>query len=135
MADASPDHPQAIAAALGVLDRHIAALNAGDAAALARTLHFPHYRLAGGRMRIWESAANYLEDFHARAGDAWHHSAWEFRNPIGCSPDKVHLDVGFCRYRADGFGSLADLFALEGCPLYNPSFPALFSRNRLPSRM
>lgn len=102
MADASPGHPQAIAAALGVLDRHIAALNARDAAALARTLHFPHYRLAGGRMRIWKSAANYLEDFHARAGDAWHHSAWEFRNPIGCSPDKVHLDVGFCRYRADG---------------------------------
>jgi len=37
MADASPGHPQAIAAALGVLDRHIAALNARDAAAADTT--------------------------------------------------------------------------------------------------
>jgi hypothetical protein len=42
------DHPEAIAAAMGVLDRHLAALNSGDAVALAQTLHFPHYRLAGG---------------------------------------------------------------------------------------
>ena len=46
------DHPEAIAAAMGVLDRHLAALNSGDAVALAQTLHFPHYRLAGGRMKI-----------------------------------------------------------------------------------
>jgi len=43
-------HPEAIAAAMGVLNRHLAALNSGDAVALAQTLHFPHYRLAGGRM-------------------------------------------------------------------------------------
>ena len=30
------------AEALAVLDRHIAALNAGDPEALAATLHFPH---------------------------------------------------------------------------------------------
>src|SRR3974377_1865557 len=101
MAAASPDHPQAIAEALRVLDRHIAALNAGAAAPLGQTLHFPHYRLSGGRMQIWESADNYLEDFHARAGNEWHHSAWDFRNPISSSSDKVHLDVGFSRYRAD----------------------------------
>ena len=41
------DHPEAIAAAMGVLDRHLAALNSGDAVALAQTLHFPHYRLGG----------------------------------------------------------------------------------------
>src|SRR5271166_521483 len=91
MAAASFDHPQAIAAALRVLDRHVAALNSGDAAALARTLHFPHYRLAGGRMQIWERLDNYLEDFHARAGNEWHHSAWDFRKPIGSGSDKVHL--------------------------------------------
>jgi len=102
MAAASFDHPEAIAAALRVLDRHVAALNSGDAAALARTLHFPHYRLAGGRMQIWERLDNYLEDFHARAGNEWHHSAWDFRNPISSGSDKVHLDVQFCRYRADG---------------------------------
>jgi hypothetical protein len=106
MASQPSSHPlddaDVVAAALGVLDRHMAALNSGDAAALAETLHFPHYRLAGGRMQIWTHPENYLQDFHARAGDEWGSSAWDFRNPIGCSRDKVHLDVQFSRYRADG---------------------------------
>jgi hypothetical protein len=102
MALPSLDYPEAVAAAMGVLDRHLAALNAGDAAALAQTLHFPHYRLAGGRMQIWEHPETYLRDFHARAGREWHHSAWDFRIPISASPDKVHLDVQFSRFRADG---------------------------------
>ena len=54
----SPSHSEAVAAAIDVLDRHIAALNAGDAAALVQTLHFPHYRLAGGRI-IWERPDTY----------------------------------------------------------------------------
>jgi hypothetical protein len=87
---------------MGVLDRHLAALNSGDAVALAQTLHFPHYRLAGGRMKIWRRSETYLQDFYARAGNEWHRSAWDFRNPISSSSDKVHLDVQFSRYRADG---------------------------------
>ena len=73
------DHPEAIAAAMGVLDRHLAALNSGDAFALAQTLHFPHYRLAGGSMKIWERSETYLQDFYVRAGNEWHRSAWDFR--------------------------------------------------------
>lgn len=91
-----------LAAALGVLDRHIAALNARDAAALAGTLHFPHYRLSGSGMSIWETPERYFDDFRARAGGDWHHSAWDFRNLIEASHDKVHLDVQFTRFRADG---------------------------------
>jgi hypothetical protein len=89
-------------AALGVLDRHMAALNTRDAPALAGTLHFPHYRLSGGGMRIWETPERYFDDFRARAGGDWHHSAWDFRNLIAASPDKAHLDVQFTRFRADG---------------------------------
>lgn len=98
----SPSHSEAVAAAIDVLDRHIAALNAGDAAALVQTLHFPHYRLAGGRMQIWERPDTYPQDFRARAGADWHRSAWDFRKTIAAGPDKVHLDVQFSRYRADG---------------------------------
>lgn len=90
------------AAALAVLDRHIAALNARDPDAIAATLHFPHYRLAGSGMRIWDGPERYFTDFRERAGGDWHHSAWDFRNLIAASPDKVHLDVQFTRYRADG---------------------------------
>ena len=102
MGPLSSDDSDVVAAALEVLDRYLAALNCGDAAALAQTLHFPHYRLASGRMQIWMRPENYLQDFYARAGGEWKRSAWDFRNPIGCSRDKVHFDVQFSRYRADG---------------------------------
>jgi hypothetical protein len=94
-------HPAAVAEAIVTLDRFLAALNAGDAAALAETLHFPHYRLAGGGMQVWEQPGPYLGDFLARAGGDWHHSGWDFRNVIAAGPTKVHLDVQFTRYRAD----------------------------------
>lgn len=98
---AVPD-AQAVAAALAVLDRHMAALNAADEEALLATLHFPHYRLAASRMQIWERPERYLADFRARAGADWRRSAWDYRNVIAAGPEKVHLDVQFTRYRADG---------------------------------
>lgn len=109
----------AVAAAMAVLDEHIRALNARDEQALVATLHFPHYRLTGGRMKVWERSDNYFADFQARAGTDWHHSAWDFRNVISAGPDKVHLDVQFTRYRADGsvigrFRSLWIVSRLEG---------------------
>jgi hypothetical protein len=92
----------AVAAALAALDAHFAALNAGDEAALAATLHFPHYRLTGARMQVWEAPDHYFADFRKRAGDDWHHSCWDFRRVIAAGPEKVHFDVQFTRYRADG---------------------------------
>lgn len=114
MENPTTSHGNSVAAALEVLDRHFAALNAGDAAAVADTLHFPHYRLAGVRMQVWENPATYLDDFRARAGEAWHHSAWNFRNIIAASADKVHFDVQFTRYRADGsvLGSYRSLWVV-----------------------
>lgn len=93
---------EAIEAALGVVDAHMRGLNARDPDAIAATLHFPHYRLAGGRMQVWESPESYFGDFLARAGDGWDHSAWDRKDVIGASADKVHLDMAFTRYRADG---------------------------------
>jgi hypothetical protein len=104
---------------MAVLDDHIAALNARNEAALVATLHFPHFRLTGGRMKVWERPDGYLEDFYARAGKDWHHSAWDFRNVIAADADKVHLDVQFTRYRADNsvigrFRSLWIVSKLDG---------------------
>ena len=88
------------------------ALNAGDEPALLATLHFPHYRLAGGKMRVWDEPGAYLGDFLARAGADWHHSEWDFRQVIAAGPAKVHLDVQFTRYRADNsvIGSFRSLW-------------------------
>ena len=91
-----------IAQALAVLDEHMAALNAQDNARLTATLHFPHYRLAGGRMQVWEKPDTYLADFHKRAGPELRTTrCWDFRNVIVAGEDKIHFDVQFTRYRAD----------------------------------
>jgi len=92
----------AITSARGVMHRHVAALNARDETGLAATLHFPHYRLTGGRLKVWDSPDTYLADFLARAGDGWSHTIWNYLALVAASPDKVHLDVSFTRYRADG---------------------------------
>jgi hypothetical protein len=104
------------AAATAVLDRHMEALNARDAEALAATLHFPHYRLAvGNRMQVWQTPDTYHADFLARAGEGWHRSAWDFRRVIVAGPDKVHLDVQFTRFREDGsaMGSFRALWVVS----------------------
>jgi hypothetical protein len=90
----------------------MAALNAGDEPALLATLHFPHYRLAGGGMRVRDQPGSYLGEFRARAGEDWHHSEWDFRNVIAAGPGKVHADVQFSRYRADNsvIGSFRSLW-------------------------
>ena len=112
-------HREAVAAALAVLDRFMAALNARDEAALAATLHFPHYRLAAGHMRVWPGPQGYLAAFLARAGSDWHESRWDFRRIVAAGPHKVHLDVQFTRSRADGtaighFRSLWVVTAVDG---------------------
>jgi len=108
---AQPDQA-AVSTALAVLDRFMTALNAGDEPALLATLHFPHYRLAGARMRVWDQPGAYLRDFLARAGVDWHYSAWDFRKVIAAGPAKVHLDVQFTRYRSDdsAIGSFRSLW-------------------------
>ena len=103
--NASPDATviaEAVAAARAVMHRHMTALNARDAAGLAASLHFPHYRLTVGRLKTWETPDTYLADFLARAGDGWARSRWNFLEVVAAGPDKVHLDVEFTRYRADG---------------------------------
>jgi hypothetical protein len=91
----------AITAARAVMAAHLEALNAQDSDAMAATLHFPHYRLSGGIMRVWDNADVYLADFRKRAGGDWHHTRWDSIDVLGAAPDKVHLDVRFTRFRED----------------------------------
>jgi len=99
------DTPEA--GAFEVTGAFMASFNARDAAAHARTLAYPHIRLAGGTVRTWqhpEEAMRAMEQGFAalveRAG--WDHSAWDHRRIIHAQADKVHLDVQFTRYRKDG---------------------------------
>lgn len=116
MTDAMQTVPDdaAVAAALAVMEAHLAALNAQDGAALAATLHFPHYRLSQGRLQTWPTADTYLDDFKKRVEPGWARSRWDFLRVVAAGPDKVHLDVGFTRMRADGsaIGSFRSLWVI-----------------------
>jgi hypothetical protein len=95
-----------VAAALQVSEAFLERFNAQDPAGHAATLAFPHVRLASGRVRIWETedeAVSALEKaFPALRNAGWDHSEWDHRNVIHSGESKVHLDVEFTRYRADG---------------------------------
>ena len=87
-----------VQSALQVMQAHIEALNAGDEAKLAETLHFPHYRLNETGMTVWETPDSYFADFRARAGVGWHRSSFEDINVVHASDTKVHLDADVRRY-------------------------------------
>jgi len=101
------EEPKAEAGAIVVTDAFLATFNAMDAAGHAKTLAYPHVRLASGTVRIWsdaEEATAAMEVAMAglRERVGWDHSGWDHRQVIQVGPDKVHLDVQFTRYRADG---------------------------------
>lgn len=87
-----------IQAALDVMRAHIDALNTSDERALSATLHFPHFRLSGVELKIWETPDSYFTDFRARAGAAWVRSSFEDIRVAQSSDDKVHLDARINRY-------------------------------------
>lgn len=96
------EYTSAIDAALAVMRLHLEGLNARDPETVARSLHFPHYRLSGGKMTTWESPDGYFDDFNERAGQEWGHTEWGEINVLQASVDKVHLDVEVRRFRVDG---------------------------------
>ena len=86
-----------------LLDDYMNAWNRKDLVAWERTFHFPHYRLASGKMNVLDRPG--LQDatrVWGSAGSDWHHSRWDRRRIIHVSPDKVHVDTKFTRCRADG---------------------------------
>lgn len=100
-----------------VLDNFINSFNARDRKAHYATYHFPHYRLASGKMTVL-SKEDVLRDstkFLERLVQAgWHHTQWKHRNIVQASENKVHVDTQFIRYRADGteLGTYESLYVL-----------------------
>jgi len=93
------------AAALAAVDQFMEVFNARDWEAWSRLLHYPHVRLAAGRVDVWQTPEEYaadweLESFAKQTG--WDHSSFDRREVIQAAADKVHVAVAFTRYRKDG---------------------------------
>jgi hypothetical protein len=84
------------------------AFNAHNGEAHLNTHHFPHIRINDkGQVRIVQKASEYqpldsvLEYLTKHEG--WHHSTLDSVEVIHASPVKVHFNIQFSRYKADGF--------------------------------
>lgn len=99
-----PEVDAAIASAMDSLDEYMAAFNSRDSEAWARTLNYPHVRIASGDVRVWEDAEEFaaymdFDVFAERFG--WDHSHWIRREVVGASSVKVHVMTTFQRFNAE----------------------------------
>lgn len=86
-----------------LLDDYMAAFNKLDIDSWEQTFHFPHYRLASGEMSVLQGPSGRTsEQVREALGQQWHHSGWDRRKIVHMSPNKVHVDTRFSRYREDG---------------------------------
>lgn len=65
------------------------------------TYHFPHYRLASGKLTTLENAGDSIKYKKGLLQSDWHYSRWDHRNIIQASDNKIHVLTRFTRYRAD----------------------------------
>ncbi len=106
--------PALESAAMKLLDEYMATWNSKDVTAWESTFHFPHYRLASGKMSVLERPGQQDATRLWQAIPDWHHSKWDRRRIVHASADKIHVDTKFTRYRADGsrIGSYESLYIL-----------------------
>lgn len=87
---------------LAVLDAYLEGFNNQNMKQHFATYHFPHYRLASGKLTILENAGDSVKYKKGLLQSDWHHSRWDHRNIIQASENKIHVDTRFTRYRTDG---------------------------------
>jgi hypothetical protein len=82
------------------LDAFMSAFNSRDSAKWAQTLNYPHVRIAGGDVMVWQTPEDYARtnDLEKLAASGWHHSKWDWRHLVQSSDDKLHFTVQFSRY-------------------------------------
>ncbi len=89
--------------ARGAVEAFFAGFNARDIEAIRAALHYPHIRLASGRIMTANQSSDYEIPFDRLAEyEGWHHSTLDRCEPIHEGPDKVHFDVCFSRFHEDG---------------------------------
>jgi hypothetical protein len=96
--------PSREAAARAPIDAFFKAFNARDNEALKKTLHYPHVRInEQGGVNIWQTAADAATNFDALTrAEGWARSTLDSVTMRANDPVKVHFEVVFSRYKADG---------------------------------
>ncbi len=128
-------------AAIGckALDEYLEAFNSGDAVRWAAALHFPHMRIAGETVRVWETPEAFVKDndmTRLMKRINWGYNKWDWRQLVQFGPGKLHYTVQLSRYTVNdvfisSFESLyiitrkADRWAVQG----RSSYAGVFADN------
>jgi hypothetical protein len=91
-----------IDAAMQCLDDFLIAMNAGDTEAFDDCFNFPSVRLASNTLVVFERGRDKAWMKKTGSFAEWARSAWDKRDIIHASRDKVQINTRFVRYRADG---------------------------------
>ena len=86
--------------AMQVLDSFMYSFNARDMNSWSETLNYPHVRIAGGKVTVWDTKEEYSATnvFNRLTATGWDHSAWLSKDVVLVSKNKVHISTVFQRY-------------------------------------
>jgi hypothetical protein len=90
--------------ARAALEAFLDAWNAADIEAIRATLNYPHITIGpAGQIFVASTPQEFTTDFdRLREREGWASSTFDSYKMVSSSPDKVHCEVGFSRYKADG---------------------------------
>ena len=96
--------PSREAAARAPIDAFFKAFNARDNDALKKTLHYPHVRInEAGNVNVWRDLSEAGTNFDGLTkSEGWARSSLDSVTMRQNDPMKVHFEVVFSRYKADG---------------------------------
>ena len=86
--------------AMQVLDSFMYSFNARDMNSWSETLNYPHVRIAGGKVTVWDTKEEYSATnvFNRLTATGWDHSVWLSKDVVLVSKNKVHISTVFQRY-------------------------------------
>jgi len=101
---AGAQRPAREAEARAPIDAFFTAFNARDNESLKKTLHYPHVRInETGTVVVWKDASEAGTNFDGLTrAEGWARSSLDSVTMRQNDPVKVHFEVVFSRYKADG---------------------------------
>lgn len=100
----NPGNDELLKQGCAYLDEFMKAFNSRDAEAWAKTVHYPHIRIAAYQVQIWNTPEEYAQSNDAKQlaqASTWARSAWTYRKLVQKSDDKLHFVTRFTRYDAN----------------------------------
>lgn len=93
--------PEYVVTGCSILDEYLEAFNSGDVHKWSAILHYPHVRIAGDRVLVWNNAEDFAKDNDMSLLSKrinWGHNEWDWKHLIQFGPGKMHFAVQVSRY-------------------------------------